>query len=422
MNAFRISDSETGRTIAIATVCRDITERKKAEDETRRLQAQLTQSQKMEAVGRLAGGVAHDFNNLLTVINGHAHLLLGTAGLPADAREGLELISEAGESAAALTRQLLAFSRKQMLQPKLLDLNALVGNMNRMLTRVIGEDVKLKTRLGEGLWRVRIDPGQVEQVIMNLVVNSRDAMPEGGAVTIETGNVVLDEAYARSHPDAQPGQYVMLAVSDSGAGMDAETQKRIFEPFFSTKGPRGTGLGLSTVYGIVRQSGGHVSVYSERGMGATFKVYLPRRAGEDEAEEVAAQRLPAASLGETVLVAEDSDGVRHLVRQVLGQVGYRVLEARDGDEAVRLAGQHPGPIHLLITDVVMPGQGGRVAAERLKELRPGMQVIYMSGYTEDAILTKSVLESGADFLEKPFTPAALQEKVRDVLGRGARAP
>jgi PAS domain S-box-containing protein len=420
LNAFRIDDPASGKPIAIATVTRDITERKRADEETRKLQAQLLQSQKMEAVGRLAGGVAHDFNNLLTVINAYAELVLARNGLAADLREAVELIRQAGESAASLTRQLLAFSRKQVLQPKTLDLNALVASMNRMLQRVIGEDVRLVTRLADDLWPVRVDPGQVEQVIMNLAVNARDAMPEGGTLTIETANVVLDEGYARRHAEVRAGPYVMLATSDTGHGMDDATLRQVFEPFFTTKGQLGTGLGLSTVYGIVQQSGGHVSAHSEPGLGTTFEVYFPRQATAAAPEEVAARRRPAEARGETILVAEDSEGVRRLVRQVLAGCGYDVLEARNGEEAVQVAAAHPGPIHHLLTDVVMPGASGRDASERIQAARPETKVLFMSGYTEDAILTKGVLESGIDFLEKPFTPGALEDKVRAVLG--ARDP
>jgi CheY-like chemotaxis protein len=305
-----------------------------------------------------------------------------------------------------------------VLQPRVLDVNALVAGIHRMLTRLIGEDVALVTRPGDGLWAVRADPGQLEQIVVNLVVNARDAMPHGGTVTIETGNVMLDESYTRRHPALDPGPYVLLAVSDTGTGMDAAIQARLFEPFFSTKGSRGTGLGLSTVLGIVQQSGGHVAVYSEPGMGSTFKVYLPREAAVPERPTATPPPRRAAPVGaETILVAEDSEGVRHLVRDVLARAGYRVLEARDGEEALRVAREHAGPIHLLLTDVVMPGAGGRAAAEGLTAARPETRVVYMSGYTEDAILTKSVLEAGADFLEKPFTPRDLEQKVREVLGR-----
>jgi PAS domain S-box-containing protein len=418
LNAFRIDDPATGKPMAIAMVSRDITERKQAEEETARLQAQLLQSQKMEAVGRLAGGVAHDFNNLLTVITAYAELILSRKDLVPDVRESAELISQAGGSAASLTRQLLAFSRKQVLQPKTVDLNALVAAMNRMLERVIGEDVKLDTRLADDLWWVRVDPGQLEQVVMNLAVNARDAMPEGGTVTIETANVVLDEAYARRHADVRAGPYVMLSVSDTGHGMDDSTLRQIFEPFFTTKGQRGTGLGLSTVYGIVKQSGGHLSVFSEPEHGTTFKVYIPRQVGEAGPEEIPPRPRPSEARGETILVAEDSEAVRRLVRRVLGECGYTVLEARNGEEAARVAAAHPGPIHLLLSDVVMPGANGREAAERIQASRPGTKVLFMSGYTEDAVLTRSVLEAGIAFLEKPFSPAALEDKVREVLASG----
>ncbi len=384
--------------------------------EREKLEGQLVQSQKMEAVGRLAGGIAHDFNNLLTVIIAHCEMILGEADLQPTLRADLEVIRQAGASAAALTRQLLAFSRKQVLQPRVLDLTALVGNMNRMLTRLIGEDVELVTRLGDGLWRVRADPGQMEQVVMNLAVNSRDAMPDGGRLTIETANVVLDDSYVGRHPDVRPGQYVLLQVGDTGKGMDAETLARVFEPFFTTKGRKGTGLGLSTVYGIVKQSGGHLSAQSEPGRGTTFQIYLPREESLQEREAVPVPVPVSEPHGETILVAEDSDGVRRLVRQVLTRCGYSVLEARNGEEALSVAERHPGPIRLTVTDVVMPGMGGRLMADRLKSARPEMRVLFMSGYTEDAIVTKGVLQGGIDFLAKPFTPFALEQKVKEILG------
>jgi PAS domain S-box-containing protein len=422
MGAFRIDDPATGAPMFIANVSRDMTERKRSEEEKGRLQAQLNQAQKMEAVGRLAGGVAHDFNNLLTVINGNAELASDDPGLSAETREALEIIRQAGGSAAGLTKQLLAFSRKQVLQPRVLDLNDLVSNMNKMLGRVIGEDVRLAMRLAGGLWPVRVDPGQLEQVLVNLAVNARDAMSEGGTLSIETANVTLDDQVVRRHADARPGPYTMLAVSDTGHGMDPETQRRIFEPFFSTKGERGTGLGLSTVYGIVQQSGGLIHVYSEPGQGTTFRIYLPRQAGPVEQEEVAPAPTPVRARGETILVAEDSDGVRRLVRSVLTEAGFRVLEARNGEEAIQIAAEHQGRIDLLLTDVVMPVVSGRSAAELISASRPETRVLFMSGYTEDTVLTRRVLEAGVDFLEKPFSPAALAKKVQEVLAAPTRPP
>jgi PAS domain S-box-containing protein len=386
-------------------------------EELQRTQDQLVQARKMEAIGRLAGGVAHDFNNLLTAIIGYSELLLGELN-PYDPRRGdVEEINKAADRAAVLTRQLLAFSRKQVLQPQVLDLNTTVSNMEKMLRRLIGEDIDLVTILDPALGQVKADPGQIDQVLMNLAVNARDAMPRGGKLTIETMNAYLDENYARQHVDVQPGSYVMLAVSDTGLGMDEETLSHLFEPFFTTKDVgQGTGLGLSTVYGIVKQSGGHLWVYSEPGQGTTFKVYLPRV--EEAAEAAQRIQVPTESLQgrEIVLLVEDADVVRDLARLVLLQRGYTVLEARDGEEAIQICEQHEGPVHLIVTDVVMPGgMSGRQLAERLATLRPEMKVLYMSGYTDNAIVHHGVLEPGMAFLQKPFAPEALARKVRETL-------
>src|SRR5713226_6031712 len=341
-----------------------------AEDvtEQRALEQQLRQSQKMEAVGRLAGGIAHDFNNLLMVISGYCEFLLERIGSDPALRGPAQEIANAAERATSLTRQLLAFSRKQMLAPKVLDLNAVVTENLKMLTRMIGEDIDLVMIPGGDLGAVKADPGQIEQVIMNLAVNARDAMPDGGKLTIETGNVMLDEYYARFHAPVKPGEYLMLAISDTGMGMDAETQSHIFEPFFSTKGPKGTGLGLSTVYGIVKQSEGYVWVYSEPGKGTTFKIYLPRVSATGEAIAVQPPVAAAAKaeLGhETILLVEDEANLRRLARQSLEHQGYTVLEAADGVAAIQLSNAHPGPIHLLLTDVIMPGMNGRELALRI---------------------------------------------------------
>jgi len=382
--------------------------------ELKNLERQIFQTQKLEAIGQLAGGVAHDFNNLLTVILGRCALLVGRLSPDASPRRDIDLIQKTAERAVALTRQLLAFSRKQVLDPKVLDLNAVVPGMATMLQRLIGEHIELVYRPGAELGRVKADPGQLEQIIMNLAVNARDAMPDGGRITIETGNVELGEHYARQHVGVQPGRYVMLAVSDTGIGMDGATQARIFEPFFTTKAPgKGTGLGLSTVYGIVNQSGGNIWVYSEPGKGTTFKVYLPRV--EDAAESLQVIR-PAPGRGtESILLVEDEEEVRALAREVLQGYGYTVFEARDVAEALLIAERHTGPIHLLVTDVVMPQMSGRDLAERLASLRPEMKVLFMSGYTDNAIVHHGRLESGVSFVQKPFTPDALAEKVRDVL-------
>jgi PAS domain S-box-containing protein len=384
----------------------------------RSLEAQFRQAQRLEAVGRLAGGVAHDFNNVLTAITGYSDLLLEDLE-PGDPKRGdVEEIRAAAQRAAVLTRQLLAFSRKQVLQSRVLDLNAVIRTLDKMLRRVIGEDVKLELALAAELGAVRADPGQIEQVILNLAVNSRDAMPSGGRLTIETANVVLDEAYAREHAAAAPGPYVMLAVSDTGVGMDADVRAHIFEPFFTTKEQgKGTGLGLATVYGIIKQSGGYVWVYSEPGRGAAFKIYLPHVDGPVEAPDATPPERPAAGGRETVLLAEDDPSVREIVAEVLAQKGYRVLRAPDGQTALEMARGQPGELHLLVTDLVMPGMTGRELAEVLRAERPGLRVLYMSGYTDDAVVRHGVLEEGMPYLQKPFPPRALASKVREVLDR-----
>ncbi len=389
----------------------DITER-------RVLEAQFHQAQKMEAVGRLAGGVAHDFNNLLTIITSYADLLLEDLAVGDSRRDDVEEIRKAAAGAASLTGQLLAFSRRQVIEPRVLNLNAVVSTADKMLKRLIGEDVELVTVLAPDVGSIRGDAGQLEQVIMNLAVNARDAMPQGGKLTIETANVEMDEAYVRGHAAARTGSYVLLAVSDTGVGMSEQTQARIFEPFFTTKEQgKGTGLGLATVYGIVKQADGFIWVYSELDHGTTFKIYLPRI---DEPAEGAPARgaVGAPPRGaETVLVVEDGAAVRAVTRQILVRQGYAVLEAPDPETALRLAAGHHGPIHLLVTDVVMPQMNGRALADRLTAQHVGLKVLYVSGYTDDAIVRHGVLEPGIMFLQKPFTPDALARKVREVLDR-----
>jgi len=389
---------------------RDITEQKK-------LEAQLAQSQKMEAIGMLAGGIAHDFNNLLTVIIGNAQLALMDVIKDESLRKEIEEIKKAGNKAAALTRQLLAFSRKQIVRPEILDINELLTDIEKMLGRLIGEDIELLTIPDPELWQVEIDPGQIEQVIMNLAVNARDAMPQGGKLTIETANVELDDTYFRNRcVESAPGHYVVLTVSDTGSGMDKETREHIFEPFFTTKEvDKGTGLGLSTVYGIAKQNNGFIWVYSEPGQGTTFKVYLPEVKKDADMEKK--EQFPMDDLGgsETVFIVEDDDVLRKFVQEVLQSYGYRLLVAENGEDALRVCKEHDGQIDLMITDVVMPKMGGREAAERLQPLYPRMKVIYMSGYTDDAIVHHGVLEPGLNFLEKPFTPEGLARKVRETL-------
>jgi PAS domain S-box-containing protein len=390
-------------------IARDVTERKQLEE-------QLRQSQKMDAIGQLAGGVAHDFNNLLTAINGYSGLALQRIGDDHPLKSYLEEIKKAGDRAANLTRQLLAFGRKQILQPVPVNLNDIVTDMTKLLRRLIGEDVQLTAKLDPALKKIKADPGQIEQVLVNLVVNARDAMPQGGNLTIETATVELDQEYAGSHLGVLPGHYVMLAVSDTGTGMDEATQACIFDPFFTTKEKgKGTGLGLSTVYGIVKQSGGHIWVYSEPDHGTTFKVYLPQLAIAPQKIQVKVveSALPAGS--ETILLVEDEEVVRGLAKKILEQSGYKVLAAARGEEAIRLGRECTEPIHLLLTDVVMPETSGKQVADRLRELLPGLRVVFMSGYTDEAIVHHGVLDSNVEFIQKPFTPNALVRKVREVL-------
>jgi len=407
---------KAGQVYRMAGIATDITERKQAEETLQKTEAQLRQVQKMEAVGQLAGGVAHDFNNLLTVIMGRTELMMSRVKPDERMWHELELVHKTGARAAALTRQLLAFSRQQVLQPVVLDLNAVVSEIGKMLRRMLGEDIGLVTVLEPKLRMVKADPTQVEQVLMNLAVNARDAMPGGGKLTIETSNTRLDESYCRSHPNVKPGHYVLLAVSDTGCGMDAETQSHIFEPFFTTKEQgKGTGLGLSTVYGIVKQSGGNTEVYSELKKGTTFKIYLPFAEGVPQ-PLLSGEGLPAVRGGqETILVVEDEESVRELVGEMLGPHGYTVLMARSGREALQTCKQYEGPIHLLLTDVVMPEMSGLQLAQDLGRRRPLLKVLFMSGYATHAAANHSILEPGADYIQKPFTPGKLGRKVRQVL-------
>ena len=400
---------ETGAVVYIEVFAEDVSER-------RVLERQLRMAQKMEAVGRLSGGIAHDFNNLLGVIIGYSQVLKRTLGPASPSFEHAEEIEKASQRAVSLTRQLLAFSRQQVLDPAILNLNTLVSDMEKMLPRLIGEDIALQFVLDPALGQVKADPGQIEQVIMNLAVNSRDAMPNGGKLTIETSNVELDLAYTRQHPGSRVGQYVMLAVTDTGTGIDPEIQSQIFEPFFTTKErDKGTGLGLATVYGVVKQSGGYIAVDSEKGKGARFSVYLPRIEQAVATPETKGGPPVSVQGSETILLVEDAEPLRKLAHMFLQESGYDVLTAADGAEALEMARRFSRPIHLLLTDVVMPGINGRVLAERLAPMQPRMKVLYMSGYTDSFIAGHGVLESGTHLLHKPFTQEGLAKKVREVL-------
>ena len=404
---FPIKD-RTGAVYRFAGIAQDITERKSLEN-------QLTRSQRMEAVGRLAGGVAHDFNNLLTAINGYSQLALARL----DARDPLyndvQEISKAGERAAALTRQLLAFSRRQVLQPRILNLNAVVADIERLLKRLIGENIELVSSLHQDLGSVEVDPGQIEQVIVNLAVNARDAMPHGGRLVLETKDTWLDETYVREHPGVAAGPYVLLAITDAGTGMSPDVKAHLFEPFYTTKEHgKGTGLGLATVDGIIRQSGGHVAVDSEMGRGTTFRVYLPRKDGTPEVLQKPGRRDDLRG-SETVLLVEDEPAVRALARIVLTEAGYKTLDARQGEEALLIVERYEKPIHLLLSDLVMPGMNGLELSRRLELMVPGLRAIFMSGYNDTTSLHEGIIGPDMPFLSKPFTPDVLLSKVREVL-------
>jgi signal transduction histidine kinase/ActR/RegA family two-component response regulator/HAMP domain-containing protein len=407
------ADGSSGSKVRLVGLVMDVTDR-------RQLEEQLLQSQKLEAIGRLAGGVAHDFNNLLTGILGYANFALKTMAPNHPSREDIIEIERAAVRAAALTGQLLSYARRQMVAPKLVRLNDLIDNLQNLLQRLLGEDISLETRFAEDLWQARIDPSQFEQVIINLSVNGRDAMPRGGRLTIETRNSTLDESYSYQHPDVAPGEYVMLAVADSGHGMDSATQARIFEPFFTTKEQgKGTGLGLAVCYGIVKQAGGHVWVYSEPGRGTTFKVFLPRSTEEEESAAVeTGAEAPSFAGTETVMVVEDEPVVRSLAVRALVDQGYRVLQAPDGQAALTTSRAFEGEVHLLVTDVVMPGMNGKELADRLAVERPGLRVLYVSGYTDHAVVRHGVLQEGIAFLSKPFDLRDLVRTVREVLDSG----
>lgn len=384
----------------------------------RQLEEQLMHAQKMEAVGRLAGGVAHDFNNMLTVISGYNRMILDELSALDPLRGYAEEILKAADRAGALTNQLLAFSRRQIMKPRVMNVNTVIAQTEKMLRRLIGEDIEVKFGLDADTGNIKADPGHVEQAIVNLAVNARDAMPLGGRLTIETANAHLDETYAKTHMGVTPGDFVMIAVSDTGVGMDAETKRRIFEPFFTTKEKgKGTGLGLATVYGIVKQTGGDIWVYSEPGRGTTFKLYFPRvkEAASGTAAEEEEQSQGAV---ETILLVEDEQAVRELTVKMLQRLGYRVLVAASGAEAIEISGTHPGHIGLLLTDVVMPNMSGRQLADELVKTRPDMKVLYLSGYTENTVVHHGVLDVGVEFLPKPFSREVLAKKIRQVLGDG----
>jgi two-component system, cell cycle sensor histidine kinase and response regulator CckA len=393
---------------ALLSINRDITERKLLEE-------QFRQSQKMEAVGRLAGGIAHDFNNLLTAIIGYSQLALRSIDRDNALRNHFEEIEKAGKRATTLTNKLLAFSRKQVIQPRVMNLNHAISDIEKMLARLIGEDIEITLFLHDRLWLVKADLGQVEQILVNLAVNARDAMPQGGKLIIETMNASLDETYARQHLGVEAGDYTMLAVSDTGIGMDAKTLSHIFEPFFTTKeAGKGTGLGLSTIYGIVKQNLGHIWVYSEPGHGTTFKVYIPRVSDGVEAVEQT-EPMDVIKGKETILVVEDELAVRNLVCQILIAKGYKVIEASNGVDALLLLEQHSEPIHLIITDVIMPFMSGKEFADKALDKHKDLKVLFMSGYTDEAILPHGVLDPGVAFIQKPFTTVSLAIKVRELL-------
>jgi signal transduction histidine kinase len=405
---------EDGKIDYITGILFDVSDRKKTEEDKQMLEAQLLQSQKMEAVGRLAGGVAHDFNNMLSVILGYTELVLARLK-PVDPIYGnLKAVQEAANRSADLTRQLLAFSRRQIIAPRVLDLNDQMKGMERLLTRIIGEDIEVDFQLSDVLWPVYMDPAQIDQIVANLAVNSRDAMPGGGKLTVETANVVFDTNYCQKHLGFVSGSFAMLAVSDTGCGMDKKTLEHVFEPFFTTK-TEGTGLGLATVYGIVKQNNGFVNVYSEPGQGTTVKVYISRYTGQEQVTSAGPEEVKAAGGSETLLLVEDETQVRQLMKTILEELGYTVLEASGPGEAIVLCERHPGEINLLLTDVVIPDLTCKELEARIKARKPGIRTLFMSGYTANAIAHRGVLDKGIQFLQKPFSMEVLAKKVREVL-------
>lgn len=400
--------NENGKITKILNIARDITERKI-------LETQLRQSQKLETVGRLAGGIAHDFNNLLTVINGFSDFLLKDIPQDNPIRSDIEAIYNAGQKAADLTRQLLAFSRRQIFDLQILDLNEIVGNFSKILHRIIGDNIKLEIKFCPELGKIKVDPGQMEQVILNILVNARDALPEGGVINIETDNVDLDQEYSHGHLHLEPGRYVMISVSDTGIGMSKEIQQQVFEPFFTTKeGGKGTGLGLSTVYGIVKQSKGYIWVYSEPNIGTCFKIYLPR-VDQPEEKIPAGQNIPLNKGNEKILLVEDSNSVRSILRKILERNGYSILEAKNGEEAIQIFEKNKSDVKLLLSDVIMPGINGKELSDRINSINSDTKFLLMSGYSDDSTALIDMLKGGVPFLQKPVLPDKLTKKVREVL-------
>jgi signal transduction histidine kinase/CheY-like chemotaxis protein len=412
--AYPIFD-QSGKIVQIVEYTIDITDRKKSDEEREKLRSQLLASQKMETVGILAGGIAHDFNNILTTILGYSQIMALKLKESHPMREMVNEIYDAADRAAGLTRQLLAFSRKQVMEMKVVNLNSIVSNISRMLGRLIGENIQLHLTLAESLGNIRADAGQIEQVIMNLVVNARDAMPNGGTLTIETGQIELDEKYTARRPEVQPGLYAMITVTDNGVGILPEIQDKIFEPFFTTKKRgEGTGLGLSTVYGIVRQHNGHIYVYSEPGRGTTFKIYVP--VAEESAEETDVQESRTMPLGsETILVVDDDASIRRLIKDTLEPLGYNLIEAGSGEDALALLGRTDAQVHLVLTDLIMPGMNGQEMLDTIKVNRPAIKSIIMSGYTDKIVIQEGILKAGGDFISKPLLPIAMAIKIRKVL-------
>lgn len=403
-----LSPLHTPAGLFVIACLRDIRERKK-------LEMQLLQAQKLEAIGRLAAGIAHDFNNVLTVILGSSNLLLEQTDLNAAHRTKIKMIHQAADRAAALTRQLLQFSRQQIVQPRIIDLNSLVTETCEMMSKLVGESIAIKLNLDSKISNIKVDPGQVQQVIINLVVNARDAMPNGGTIQLETQNIVLDEQYCTSHKEVPPGHYVKLVVTDTGCGMDADTQSRVFEPFFTTKGlGKGTGLGLATVFGIVKQAGGHISIYSELGKGTSFKIHFPASAEEESAPHPSEARSTQYG-AETILLVEDEEEIRGLLAEILTSKGYTVLSAKNGSDAMKVYRKARGKIQLLLTDVIMPDMTGRDLSKELLRIQPDLKLIYMSGYTSNVIANHGILDPGVVLLEKPISASALLDIVHEIL-------